>query len=82
MENFIGARSGVQKTTKSFGRVMGKGGMGSEQQCANFLGGIPVGGLTRFGGGQLGSDSLKRTLKKYDSVRDSLGLRMTTAYCS
>jgi len=44
MENFIGARSGVQKTTKSFGRVMGKGGMGSEQQCANFLGGIPCGG--------------------------------------
>lgn len=51
MEGPTSAGPGIQKTTKFFEKVMRKGGMESEKLCANFLGAIPAGSLTRFGAG-------------------------------
>src|SRR5467141_4090185 len=78
MESSISARRGVQKTTKFFEKVMRKGGMESEKLCANFLGGIPAGSLTRFGAGPPNSDLVGRPQEKTDSVPDNLGPTMTT----
>src|SRR5467141_2297799 len=77
-ESSISTRSGVQKTTKSFEKGMRMGGMGSAKRCADFLGGIPAGSLTRFGAGQPGSDLFGRPQKNLASALDNLGPKMTT----
>jgi len=82
MESSIGARPGLQKTTKSFEKVMREGGKGSGKRYANFLGGIPAGSLTRFGGGPPNSGCFGRPRKKPVSVPDSVGPKMTTEFYS
>jgi len=82
MGSSISARSGLQKTTKSFEKVMRKGGKGSERRCASFLGGILGGSLTRFGAGQPNSDLLGSPRKRPASIPDSIGPKMTTEFSS
>jgi len=82
MESFISAPPGLQKTTKSFEKVMREAGKGSERRCASFLGAILGGSLTRFGAGQPNSDLFGRPRKNPASIPDSFGPKMTTEYFS
>jgi hypothetical protein len=78
MGSSISGLPGVQRTNKSFEKVIRKGGKGSEKRCARFLGDILVGSLTRFGAGPPNSDSFGRPRKKSDCDPDSFGPKMTT----
>jgi len=80
MESSIGARPGLQKTTKSFEKVMREGGKGSGKRYANFLGGILAGSLTRFGRGHPSSDLFGRPRKEPGCVPDSFGPKMMTEF--
>src|SRR5271157_552458 len=82
MESPTSRRPGVQKTMKSFGKVMGGGGKENGKPCANSSGDIPAGSLTRSGGGQPHLDLFLRLSEKTDSVPGSLGPTMMIEFFS